>query len=367
MSSSSQISPKLVFSKNQQTSRYAYVFSVFKNSQYLLAALASAWSLRRTQTREDIVLLVTDIPNEMIDFAKRIFDRIYSVSYLHIHCKSLRTEKQRKRYESWMDVSCTKWNCLALTEYEKIVYLDADTLILQNIDKLFQLSTPAGTFSSPQAQGYCLKGGMHNPYFSLREGDEVKQNMVEEGLNGKNGASFTVIGTSVVLSPNSQHFSELSNMLAKYDKSNLFGFSNCNSGIDEQVLAYFYSYFLPTTTKQNFTWTYVSQNSGWIPWHPEWLRKDEFPPSVIHYFGQKFWEMKRDDWIDLEPLWITIQNLINQFPKDEKEKLIRLYGFAEKKNISGCFYCRLTLSNWKGHEFMSATEITCPRYKLQLK
>jgi len=357
---------KLEWSKEEKTSQYAYVFSVFKNSKYLLAALAAAWSLRRTDTRENIVLMVTDIPDDMIELAKRVFDRIYSVPYLRVHCKPLRTEKQRKRYESWMNVSCTKWNCLALTEYEKIIYLDADTLILRNIDELFQLSTPAGTFSSPQARGYALKGGMNNPYLSLREGNTVKSEIVEEGLVGRNGASFTVIGTSVVLSPNATHFSELLSMLAKYDESNLFGYPSCNSGIDEQVLAHFYNYHLPSVTEQSFTWTYISQNTGWIPWHPEWLRKDEWPPRVIHYFGQKFWEMKREDWLDLEPLWTTIQNLINNFPESKKKKLTALYGLTEKQ-ISGCFYCKLTTSNWKKHQFMTETDVICPNYQSQLK
>lgn len=359
---------KLVWNKRQKTTRYAYVFSAFKNSQYLLAALAAAWSLRRTKTREDIVLLVTDISEEMIEFGKYAFDRIYSVPYLNLFCKPLRTEKQRKRYESWMDVSCTKWNCLNLVEYEKIIYLDADTLILRNIDNLFQLSAPAGTFSSPQAKGYSSKGGMHNPYLSLREGDLVKPEMIEEGLSGKNGSSFTVIGTSVVLCPNEKRYSELLNMLANYSKSDPFGYSSCNSGIDEQVLAHFYSRFLPQETQQNFPWTYVSQKSGWIPWHPEWLREDEWPPSVIHYCGQKFWEMKREDWLDLEPLWITIQSLINHVPKNEREKLAGLYKLTEQMNIPGCFYCKsIKHKNWTSHEFMTESEIICPKYQEQSK
>ena len=80
-----------------------------------------------------------------------------------------------------------------------------------------------------------------------------------KGYHGNYGPSFTVIGTSVVLSPNTEHFSHLSNMLAEYDESKSFGFEKCNSGIDEQVLAYFYSYFLSEIMKQNFSWTYVSQ------------------------------------------------------------------------------------------------------------
>jgi hypothetical protein len=355
---------KLVWNKNEKCSRFAYVFSVFKNSKYLLAALAAGWSLRRTGTREDVVLLVTDIPEEMSELGKHVFDRIYSAPYLNVCCRPLRTEKQRKRYESWMDVSCTKWNCFNLVEYEKIVYLDADVLVLRNIDKLFNLSAPAGTFSSPQAEGYCLKGGMYNPYVCLREGDLVKSEVIEKGLSGKNGASFTVIGTSVVLRPNGGHFSELLGMLGSYSKTKPFGYPACNSGIDEQVLAHFYSKFLPSSTGENFNWTYVSQSSGWIPWHPEWLRKDEWPPSVIHYFGQKFWEMKREDWLDLEPLWMTIQSLVNHVPKSEKEKLVGLYGLIEKKNISGCFYCKILKNgNWKLHEFMNESEIICPKYR----
>lgn len=352
---------KLLWTKSQQTANHAYVYSVFGNSQYLLAAIASAWSLKQVETRADIVLLATDISDEMIEWGKYVFDKIYSAPYLKICCKSLRTEKQRKRYESWMNISCTKWNCLNLTEYEKIIYLDADTIVLQNIDNLFQLSTPAGTFSSPQAQGYCVKGGMYNPYLSLREGDLVPMKMIEEGLSGKNGCSFTVIGTSVVLSPNAKHYSELLNMLANYSEKNSFGYVTCNSGIDEQVLVELYSKFLPAKLKQNFQWTYVSQKSGFIPWHGEWLRKEEWPPTVLHYFGQKFWTMKREEWLDLEPLWITIQSLINHIPENEREKLSQLYRFADK-TVSNCFYCKLMNADWKSHPFMKESGIVCPLY-----
>lgn len=36
-----------------------------------------------------------------------------------------------------------------LTDYEKVLFVDADKIVLSNCDSLFDLRAPAGTFSSP--------------------------------------------------------------------------------------------------------------------------------------------------------------------------------------------------------------------------
>lgn len=359
--------PNLLWKKREIPSKYAYVVSVFKDEKYLLGALVVAWSMKMAGSNADIILLATDVSEELIELAKCVFDRIYEVSYLRVSCHQLRTDKQRSRYSNWMDISCSKWNCLALVEYNKIIFLDSDLLILQSLDNLFKLSTPAGTFSSPQAKGYCENGGMYNPYLLLKEGDLVNEKMIAEGLDGTRGSSFTVIGTSLVLSPNIEHWNKFITMLDTYRSNNLFGYKNCNSGIDEQALVHFYSRHL---SDEKIQWTHVSQRSGWIPWKPKWIMNNEYPPSVIHYFGKKPWLMERGEWIDLEPWYDAVKTMIDKWPKeDDKKKLQMFYGNAklEKKNLSGCFYCKLFGINKKCSMFSQNGIIVCETYQTQAK
>jgi hypothetical protein len=315
----------------------------------------AAFSLKATKTPNDVVLLAADVPEDMLKLASRVFDRIYQVPYLRLHCLPLRTQKQRERYGSWMDVSCTKWNCLGLTAYRKVMFLDADKLVLANIDSLFELPTPAGTFSSPQARGYCQSGGMYNPYLELKEGQGVDERMVLEGLMGTRG-SFTVIGTAVVLSPTQEHYDKLVQMLGTYTAKSSFGYPTCNSSTDEQVLAHFYSLHLGAP------WTYVSQRHGWIPWRRDWLREGEWPPTVLHYFGRKFWALDRGEWLDLEPLWSIIGSMIESWPVEtERPALRKLYGEQlDKQPQSGCFYCKLLdRKDWARHSFMIGARVSC--------
>lgn len=356
---------------NETHSDYAYAFSVFKDSSYLLGALAAAFSIKQTNSPNDVILMVTDIPNDMISIAKAIFDRIYSVPYLSIHDKPLRTEKQRERYGSWMSVACTKWNCLALIDYKKIMFVDADKIILTNIDYLFKLQTPAGTFSSPQAKGYCKTGGMHNPYLKLREGDTVPYRMIVEGLDGSNGASFTVIGTMLIITPSLDHYCKFKSMLNLYSKNKPFGYGTCNSSIDEQALVHFYSMHLPRIAKEKIEWTYISQQHQWICWKPEWLRNEEFPPTVIHYFGLKAWKLNRRDWPDLQPWWEIVKFMLEKtkWTDVERECLETLYrkDQLQLKDLEGCFYCKLFNSkDCSTHRFIgSDAKIGCKLWNSQ--
>jgi len=47
-------------------------------------------------------------------------DRVILVDYLEYVCKPLKTQKQRTMYEPWASQAFTKWQCLLLTEYEKV-------------------------------------------------------------------------------------------------------------------------------------------------------------------------------------------------------------------------------------------------------
>ena len=55
---------------------------------------------------------------------------------------------QKEMYGPWIDVSFTKWHCLGLTQYDRICFVDADKIMLTNIDDIFQMAAPAGIILS---------------------------------------------------------------------------------------------------------------------------------------------------------------------------------------------------------------------------
>ena len=66
----------------------------------------------------------------------------------------MRGKKRQQLYsQTFTSTIFTKWNCLTLAEYDKIVCVDADVAFQTNADDLFDLPAPAGTFDNPWHSG----------------------------------------------------------------------------------------------------------------------------------------------------------------------------------------------------------------------
>ncbi|KAG8181384.1 hypothetical protein JTE90_025931 [Oedothorax gibbosus] len=116
--------------------KYAFV-TLATDDSYSKGALVLAHSLRRSETKAKLVVLVTDgVSNAVQDTLNKVFDVVQSVSELD--SKDDDNLKLLGRPE--LGVSFTKIHCWKLTQFSKCVFLDADTLVLKNSDELFEKS-----------------------------------------------------------------------------------------------------------------------------------------------------------------------------------------------------------------------------------
>ncbi|KAM5127263.1 glycogenin-2 [Callospermophilus lateralis] len=104
------------------------------NDIYCQGALVLGLSLRNHKTSRKLVVLITPQVSSLLrDALSRVFDEVVEVNLMdsedYIHLAFL------KRPE--LGVTLTKLHCWTLTHYSKCVFLDADTLVLHNIDELF--------------------------------------------------------------------------------------------------------------------------------------------------------------------------------------------------------------------------------------
>lgn len=229
-----------------------------KGDGYAGGAIIGAYSLRRTGTKHSIVCMVTpDVTESCRERMRYVFTEVIEVPYLQYEVKPLRTQKQRNMYSNWVDAAFTKWNMLALVQYEKTLFVDADKICLSNMDHLFEeMSVPAGTFSSPWSQPFVQRKdeiamkktghgtnrgrykdarGMFNPYQYCTHNDRVTSDMVFRALTEQ---SFVVIGTVVLLSPNLEDYEQYKKMLSQLVP---FGFPDCHSMMDEQSISFYFS------------------------------------------------------------------------------------------------------------------------------
>ncbi|VVC26719.1 Hypothetical protein CINCED_3A010146 [Cinara cedri] len=104
------------------------------NDSYSLGALVLAHSLKTVKTIHKLAILITPgVTESMRRQIEAVFDDVKVVDVLDSKDKSHLALMCRPE----LGVTFTKLHCWTLTKYEKCVFLDADTLVLQNCDELF--------------------------------------------------------------------------------------------------------------------------------------------------------------------------------------------------------------------------------------
>ncbi|XP_075969584.1 uncharacterized protein LOC142972359 isoform X6 [Anticarsia gemmatalis] len=105
------------------------------NDSYGLGALVLAHSLRRVESAYPSVVLITpSVTEPMRERLRAVFAEVIIVDVLDSRDAAHLALLQRPE----LGITFTKIHCWSLTQYEKCVFLDADTLVVQNCDELFE-------------------------------------------------------------------------------------------------------------------------------------------------------------------------------------------------------------------------------------
>ncbi|CAG9581129.1 unnamed protein product [Danaus chrysippus] len=105
------------------------------NDSYGLGALVLAHSLRRASSSYPAVVLITpSVTEPMRERLRAVFAEVLLVDVLDSKDAAHLALLQRPE----LGITFTKIHCWNLTQYDKCVFLDADTLIVQNCDELFE-------------------------------------------------------------------------------------------------------------------------------------------------------------------------------------------------------------------------------------
>lgn len=263
-----------------QSTKYAYVMLCMKGDAYAPGVIVMAESIRAAGSTYDIVCMCTpDVSEEALELiATRA--KIAQIEYVRYDTKKMRTKRQMELYGSWLSEAYTKWRCLEL-EYDKVLFVDADMIVVQNIDHLFELQAPAGTFSTPWAKEYTTESTFDLRGYPKDHDSVVPASTIMETFSRHNG--YTFIASMVLLIPNKSEFAELCQMV---DKLQPFGFENWSTP-DEQSLAYFYA-------SKGVDWHHIHQRYNFIVHKIDWLRSTNpdgssviIVPHVLHYFSSK--------------------------------------------------------------------------------
>ncbi|KAL1831309.1 hypothetical protein ACET3Z_000960 [Daucus carota] len=117
--------------------REAYATILHSADDYVCGAIAAAQSIRMAGSTRDLVILVDETISE------------YHISGLELAGWKVRTIKrirnpkaEKDAYNEW---NYSKFRLWQLTDYDKIIFIDADLLVLKNIDFLFGMPEISAT------------------------------------------------------------------------------------------------------------------------------------------------------------------------------------------------------------------------------
>lgn len=137
-------------------SKCAYV-TFLTSEDYVDAAVVLARSIKATETRvKHFVLLSTSerLVNE--PRLRDYYNDIRLIKAIPFDNPSWKLKDGQKRFE----LVLSKLRIFELTDFERVVYLDADCLVLENIDDLFQRDEPLAALHPGKRRPFVINAGV---------------------------------------------------------------------------------------------------------------------------------------------------------------------------------------------------------------
>ncbi|KAM3932413.1 glycogenin-1 [Leptodactylus fuscus] len=104
------------------------------NDSYAKGALVLGSSLKKHSSKKLVVLITPQVSDSMRKVLDKVYDDVRVVDVLDSEDSAHLALMERPE----LGVTLTKLHCWTLIEYSKCVFMDADTMVLQNIDDLFE-------------------------------------------------------------------------------------------------------------------------------------------------------------------------------------------------------------------------------------
>ncbi|XP_078614509.1 uncharacterized protein LOC144883765 isoform X3 [Branchiostoma floridae x Branchiostoma japonicum] len=258
---------------DREQDKEAFV-TLVTNDSYSFGALVLGQSLRAVHTTRKLAILVTPLVSDNIrEQLGKVYDDVHVVDVVD----SGDTEKLALLSRPELGITFTKLHCWRLTNYTKAVFLDADTLVLRNVDDLFDKEE----LSAVPDIGWpdCFNSGV----FVFRPSEDTYQALLQcatttgsfdGGDQGLLNTFFSDWGTKDI----SRHLSFLYNMTSTIHYSYLPAFNRFGG---EVKIVHFIGPIKPWHHQYN-------TSSGTVKPHPN--QDSSLPPHHMDFL-QAWWDV----------------------------------------------------------------------------
>jgi len=271
------------------------------NDEYSLGALVLAHSLKRCKTTKKIVVMVTSSISDGIRAElSETFDAVINVDALD--SKDAANLALLERPE--LGITFTKINCWKLTQYSKCVFLDADTLVVQNCDELFQREE----FSAAPDPGWpdCFNSGVfvfvpsHDTYENI-----MKHASTEGSFDGGDQGLLNSYFEDWAYTDIQKHLPFLYNMVATATYSYLPAYKRFGKnvkivhfiGASKPWKCSFDRNGDPVPNLPEDSNSILHLRNWWNIHNTEILPKRKQKPSTSQQDSQRLWEQGRQDYM----------------------------------------------------------------------
>ncbi|ORZ12961.1 nucleotide-diphospho-sugar transferase [Lobosporangium transversale] len=122
----------------------AYI-TLLTNNNYASGALVLGHSLRAAHTTKKLAILITaNVSRPIRDRIAQVYDAVIEIGEIDSHS----TKNLQLLGRPELGITLTKIHVFNQTQYSKVIFLDADTLVMRNIDELFD-SAANGALDDP--------------------------------------------------------------------------------------------------------------------------------------------------------------------------------------------------------------------------
>ncbi|TMW64578.1 hypothetical protein Poli38472_011458 [Pythium oligandrum] len=119
--------------------------TLITSDAYVMGVEALAYSLFKANARYPLLVLHTpQVTSACCEKLARFFQPLQAKLPISLRCVpeiGIPERTEHVHVAGWVNSGYSKLNIFALEEFEKIVYIDADALVLQNVDELFDRSS----------------------------------------------------------------------------------------------------------------------------------------------------------------------------------------------------------------------------------
>jgi alpha-N-acetylglucosamine transferase len=302
-----------IFEKKVYNKDFAYVYLLMKSTKafekYLIGTLVSAYALRKQDTKNKIVIMLTkDVDKKYYKIIRQVFDKIFIVNYFMVDdnfIKGIKSERWKVLY--------TKINLFRLIEYKKIVFINANLLPMRNCDYLFNYKAPGTTLLHMSFIDTFSNNNNKNREDSYIENNKMlcKSNTVgelEKNYKYKNmlkigDKNYLATSSLFIFEPNMKVYDDIKNILTGKNKK----YKNLSFENDE----FFFSYYFRDK------WTFIDLRFNSILFSKKY-------PYIEHIFilNYQLWKPflldKNNKFIDFPEykLWIKYKkSMYKKYPK----------------------------------------------------